>query len=147
MTNTPNFRKLDVWHDGIELVVEVYRLTERFPAHERSGLTAQLRRASVSVPSNIAEGYGRETRGEYLNQLSVAGGSLNEVETLYEVCLRLSIGDPSQLRELGTRVTVLKKPQTRLRSRLEKTKRRLWTSSPDPKPKNHNPIHRMHRRT
>jgi four helix bundle protein len=134
MTNPSNFRKLDVWHDGIDLVVEVYRLTERFPVHERYGLTAQLRRASVSVPSNIAEGYGRETRGEYLNELSIAGGSLNEVETLCEVCVRLSIGDPAQLNELGSRVTLLQKRLTRLRSRLAQTKRGLRKSSPDPKP-------------
>ena len=72
-----SYRKLEVWHDGIELVAEVYRLTEAFPTRERYGLTSQIRRAAVSVPSNIAEGYGRATRGEYLNHLSVAKGSLN----------------------------------------------------------------------
>ena len=101
MANTrPNFRKLDVWHDGIELVAEVDRLTSTFPAHELYGLTAQLRRASVSVPANIAEGYGRTTRGEYLNQLSVAGGSLNEVETLCIVCIRL--GTAIRSRSMGS---------------------------------------------
>jgi four helix bundle protein len=124
MANTsPNFRKLEVWHDGIDLVAEVYRVASSFPSRELYGLTAQLRRASVSVPANIAEGYGRTTRGEYLNQLSVAGGSLNEVETLCVVCLRLGIGDESALNDLISRVTVLQKRLTRLRLRLKQSKR------------------------
>jgi four helix bundle protein len=85
-TSYSSFRKLEVWQDGIELAVEIYQLTEPFPVWERYGLTSQLRRAGVSVPSNIAEGYGRATRGEYLNHLSVANGSLNEVDTLCVLC-------------------------------------------------------------
>ena len=118
-----SYRKLEVWHEGIELVAAVYRLTDAFPSRERYGLTSQLRRASVSVPSNIAEGYGRATRGEYLNHLSVAKGSLNEVETLCVVCLKLGIGDTNALNELDARVTVLQKRLTRLRSRLNSAKR------------------------
>ena len=118
-----SYRKLEVWHEGIELVAAVYRLTEAFPSRERYGLTSQLRRASVSVPSNIAEGYGRATRGEYLNHLSVAKGSLNEVETLCVVCLKLGIGDTNALNELNARVNVLQKRLTRLRSRLNSAKR------------------------
>jgi four helix bundle protein len=117
------FRRLDVWNDGIELVVDIYRLTEPFPAHERYGLISQLRRAAVSVPTNIAEGYGRATRGEYLNQLSVANGSLNEVETLCVISERLGFGDPASLDQVVLQVTSLQKRLTRMRSTLTETRR------------------------
>ena len=130
-----SYRKLEVWRDGIELVAEVYRLTEAFPARERYGLTSQIRRAAITVPTNIAEGYGRETLGEYLNQLSVARGSLNEVETLCLVCLRLKIGDSDSIKALGGLVEILQKRLTRLRSRLaEKKKRPGGKSPPGPTP-------------
>ena len=76
-----SFRNLAVWQRSIELTLAVYRLTSFFPDSERFGLTNQLRRASVSVASNIAEGYGRSTRGEYLQFLGHARGSNSEVET------------------------------------------------------------------
>ena len=134
-TDYSSFRKLEVWQDAIELVTEVYRGTEKFPAHERYGLTSQMRRAALSVPSNIAEGYGRETIGEYLNQLSVARGSLNEVETLCLVCLRLKIGDSNVINQLSEHVVILQKRLTRLRSRLaEKRKRPGGRIPPGPRP-------------
>ena len=75
------YRELDVWRKSMDLVVESYRLTAPFPQQERYGLTAQLRRAAVSVPANIAEGHGREHLREYLQFLSIANGSLMELET------------------------------------------------------------------
>ncbi|HEX6313275.1 MAG TPA: four helix bundle protein [Gemmatimonadaceae bacterium] len=118
-----SFKKLEVWQDGIELVVDIYRLTEPFPSWERFGLTSQLRRAGVSVPTNIAEGYGRATRGEYLNQLSVANGSLNEVDTLCVICQRLGLGDPARLIDVTSRVTSLQKRLSRMHSSLRQNKR------------------------
>jgi four helix bundle protein len=117
-----SFRKLDVWRDAMDLVEDVYRRTESFPARERFGLTSQLRRAAVSVPANIAEGYGRATRGEYLNFLSVAKGSLNEVETLCLICARLGVGERGSVEALGPRIASLQKRLTRLRSRLAEKK-------------------------
>ncbi|MFL5551852.1 MAG: four helix bundle protein [Gemmatimonadaceae bacterium] len=75
-----SYRDLRVWNLAVELTLEVYRVTEAFPRSEQFGLTAQLRRAAVSVASNIAEGHARSTRGEYRNSLSTARGSTIEVE-------------------------------------------------------------------
>jgi len=76
-----SYKELAVWQQAYGLCLDVYRATACFPDGEKYGLTAQLRRAAVSVPSNIAEGYGRRTTGEYLQLLHVAYASLCELET------------------------------------------------------------------
>ena len=76
-----SYRDLEVWQRGVTLVKTVYDLTEPFPASEKYGLTSQLRRASVSIPSNIAEGWGYSSRDQYLHYLERARSSLLEVET------------------------------------------------------------------
>jgi four helix bundle protein len=68
----------------MELLVETYRIASRLPDIERYGLASQLRRAAVSIPANIAEGFGRTARGDYLHHLSIAAGSLRELQTLLE---------------------------------------------------------------
>ncbi|MDE2821949.1 MAG: four helix bundle protein [Chloroflexota bacterium] len=84
-----SYKDLVVWQKGIDLVEEVYRLTARFPNHERYGLTGQIQRAVVSVPSNIAEGHECHHLNEYLQHLSRALASLAEVETQLEIARRL----------------------------------------------------------
>ncbi len=86
-----DYTDLLVWQDAMALVERCYRASGRFPASERFGLTSQMRRAAVSIPANIAEGQGRRTRGEFLNQLSVAHGSLREVETYIQLAERLGM--------------------------------------------------------
>ena len=76
-----SYQDLIVWQKAISLVTEIYTLTAQFPGHEIYGLSSQLRRASVSIPSNIAEGHGRATRGEFNQFLGHARGSLCEVQT------------------------------------------------------------------
>ena len=88
-----SYRELEAWRIAIELVESVYEVSSGFPSDERFGLTAQIRRAAVSIPSNIAEGYGRRRRGEYLNHLSMANGSLKEVETQLVIAGRLKFVD------------------------------------------------------
>ena len=78
-------RQLIVWQKGVALALETYRISRSFPREEMYGLTSQIRRASVSIPSNIAEGNGRRHRAEYAHHVSIARGSLREVETLAEI--------------------------------------------------------------
>ena len=84
-----NFRELVAWQKAMDLVVEVYRLTRRFPTDELYGLASQLRRAAVSVPSNIAEGQGRGIGNEFGRFLRIALGSLQETQTQLLISERL----------------------------------------------------------
>jgi four helix bundle protein len=93
-----SFKNLAAWQRSIEMTVAVYKLTSSFPASERFGLTNQLRRAAVSVASNIAEGYGRSTRGEYVQFLGHARGSNSEVETQLVIAKALGFGSQQALR-------------------------------------------------
>jgi len=98
-----SYRDLTVWQKSIDLVVACYKLSHEFPKHEIYGLTSQLRRAVVSVPANIAEGYGRGSRKEYLQFLCVAQGSLKEVETHLFIAQRLDYITQPQLKTALTR--------------------------------------------
>ena len=84
-----NYTDLVAWQKSMDLAQELYRATARFPKEEMYGLTSQLRRAAVSVPSNIAEGQGRRTTGAFLQHLSIAHGSLRETETQMLLAARL----------------------------------------------------------
>ena len=84
-----HYKDLVVWQKAMDLVVEVYRLTKNLPKDELYGLTNQLRRAAVSIPSNIAEGNGRASTGDYVRFLIIARGSVAEVETQLLLCVRL----------------------------------------------------------
>ena len=86
---TESFKDLIVWQKAYRLVLEVYKITKEFPSFEIYGLTQQMRRAAVSIPSNIAEGYGRKHKTEYRQFLSIAYGSLSELETQYLLSIDL----------------------------------------------------------
>ena len=86
-----NYRDLKVWQKAMDLVVESYRLTNLLPESETFGLSGQARRAAVSIPANVAEGHGREHLGDYLRLLSIARGSLMELETHFWIMTRLYI--------------------------------------------------------
>ena len=79
------YKRLDLWNIAMEIVFDIYKMTKDFPSHERYGLVDQLRRAAVSVPSNIAEGSSRNTKKEFTNFLYMAQGSLNEIDTQLEI--------------------------------------------------------------
>jgi len=84
-----SYRDLDVWQKAMDLVVVAYETSRAFPSEERFGLASQLRKAAVSIPANIAEGYGRMYRGDYVRHLSIARGSLAELETHLAIAVRL----------------------------------------------------------
>ena len=86
---TKSFKDLVVWQKSYKLVLEIYKMTKNFPRTETYGLSQQIRKASVSIPSNIAEGYGRKHKAEYKQFLSIAYGSLLEVETQYLLAVDL----------------------------------------------------------
>jgi four helix bundle protein len=94
-----SFKDLVAWQRAVEMTLAVYKLTSAFPDSERFGLSNQLRRASVSVASNIAEGYGRSTKGEYLLFLGHARGSNSEVETQIVIAKGLGFGSREGLRK------------------------------------------------
>jgi len=80
---------LTVWQKSVELVEEIYRLTQNFPTEEKFGLVSQMRRSAVSIPSNISEGYGRRSDGEFLQFLGMSRGSLCELETQIIIAQKL----------------------------------------------------------
>jgi four helix bundle protein len=96
MTEIKSYRDLKVWQQGMGIAEAVYALTGRFPRHELFGLTSQLRRASVSVPANIAEGYSRDSTRPYANALRIAQGSLKELETHLLLAVRVGIANDEQ---------------------------------------------------
>src|SRR5690606_28578081 len=92
-------KDLTVYKSSIDLVVSVYNLTKNFPIEEKFGLTSQLRRASVSIPSNIAEGAARSSKKEFIKYLYISLGSLAEVETQLEIAGRLKFILENELEE------------------------------------------------
>jgi four helix bundle protein len=88
-----DYKDLHVWQKGMELAKQIYLLTSRFPSEEKFGLTSQMRRAAVSIPSNIAEGQARNTTGEYIQFLSHSEGSAAELDTQLRLSVELGYSD------------------------------------------------------
>ena len=109
MTTNGSFRGVKVWREAMTLVEEASKASARFPADERFGLTAQLRRAAVSVPSNIGEGKRRKHERAYLHHLDIALRSRGEVEVQLELALRLGVLPEPQYRKIQSRVEAVGK--------------------------------------
>lgn len=94
MTNCEirSYQDLQVWQEGMNLAEACYQLTRTFSKDELYGMTSQIRRASASIPANVAEGYGREYRAEYIRHLRIAQGSLKELETHLLLSARTGVG-------------------------------------------------------
>jgi four helix bundle protein len=112
------YRDMKVWQRSMDLALAAYDSTDSFPAAERFGLTSQIRRAAVSIPSNIAEGQGRAHTGEFLNHLSIARGFLQEVETLLMIAERRHYLNSKQLDALLEITDHISRMLTRLRRSL-----------------------------
>ena len=110
-------RKLDVWGKSVELATEIYSITSTFPAHERYGLMSQMRRASVSVASNLAEGAARST-AEFRQFLRIALGSTSELDTQLEICHRLGYLKTSTYQKIDQKLTEVDRMLLALRKSL-----------------------------
>ena len=113
-----NFRKLDIWMDGIELADSVYSITDSFPRSEIYGLASQMQRAAVSVPSNIAEGSGKDSNRDFARFLVIALGSLYELETQIEIAHRRGYLSTENYYYLCTHIESLQKRIYNLRQRI-----------------------------
>jgi four helix bundle protein len=108
MSQIQSYRDLIVWQKSMDLAEMVYLKSQNFPADERFGLTSQIRRSSTSIPSNIAEGYGRRSTGDYKRFLNISVGSKNECLTQVELSFRLGFlneNDFKQLMNLGEEIS------------------------------------------
>ena len=104
-----NLKELKIWNKAIDLSVDVYRTTADFPSDERFGLISQSRRAAVSIPSNIAEGAGRNSKKEFSNFLGIANGSSYELQTQLIISNKLSLLDDELLDSLLQQIDELQK--------------------------------------
>jgi len=104
-----SYKDLIVWQRGMDLVETMYQITAKLPVSEQWGLISQMRRAAVSVPSNIAEGYGRQATGEYRHHLSIGRASLLELETQVLLCHRLKYLTETDSKPILEKLTTLAK--------------------------------------
>ncbi len=129
----PGYRQLRVWRRSMELVECIYALTKSWPDAERFGLISQIQRASVSIPANIAEGYGRSHRGDCLRHLSIASGSLMEVETLLTIAVRVGVCHRDTASECWTILQETGRMLTRLNQSLQR-EQSTPNQTPGPRP-------------
>ena len=100
-------KKLKAWREAIELVKVIYEITSRLPPEEKYGLTSQMRRSAISIPSNIAEGAARQTKKESVQYYMIARGSLSELDTQVELCGQLNLLGSSHISHLSSHVNAV----------------------------------------
>lgn len=113
-------RQLKVWQRSVNFTVELYQITKQFPVEERFGLVAQMRRAAVSIPSNLAEGAAR-SRAEYAQFIRIAIGSVSELDSQLEICKRLNYLSNEQYQHLEQELTEIDRMLIGLRKAIVKT--------------------------
>jgi four helix bundle protein len=113
-------KRLDVWNKAIDLTIDIYKLSDGFPKAEIYGLTSQMRRAAVSVPSNTAEGAARQTRKEFINFLHMAQGSLSELDTQLVIACRLEYLSVESFEKIENAIETISKMITGLIKSLKK---------------------------
>ncbi|WP_282085743.1 four helix bundle protein [Aquimarina algiphila] len=115
------YQELKIWNKAMELVEEVYALTKKLPDEEKFGLISQIKRCSVSIPSNIAEGAGRNSNKEFIRFLSIANGSTTELETQLILVIRLKLTSKDKVEKLLNLCAEIKKMNYSLQRSIEKT--------------------------
>ncbi len=114
-----NFRKLDIWTKSMNLVTEIYQLTNTFPNHERFGLMSQMQRAAVSIPTNIAEGSAKTSNKDFAQFLEISIGSLLELETEITIALNLKYIDSLIFENIQNKIIELQKMITGFKNKLD----------------------------
>jgi four helix bundle protein len=114
-----SYRDLLCWQKAMGLVTDVYRITGKFPKEELYGLTSQVRRCAVSIPSNIAEGFGRHSTNDYIRFLQIASGSLYELQTQIEISCNLGYVDKSNLSKILELINEIERMLSTLISKLQ----------------------------
>ena len=123
MSGIKSYKDLLIWQKGIDIVINLYQLVEDFPKEEIYALSSQLKRASVSIPSNIAEGYGRNSTQSYIHFVSISRGSLFELETQLIIAQKLKfVKNESLLSELMNQITEESKMINSFLNKLESSK-------------------------
>ena len=117
---TSSYKKLIVWQKAMNLVTDIYEVTNKFPPHEKFSLTSQIRRAAISIPSNIAEGSGRNTKKDFTQFVHIALGSVAELETQIEIAQRLKFFELKLYQDLEGKIIEIKKMLVALRTSLMK---------------------------
>ncbi len=115
-----NFRKLNIWLKSVDLVTEIYRLTNTFPSYERYGLKSQMQDAAVSCPTNIAEGSAKSSNKDFARFLEMSLGSLYELETELLVSLNLEYTDSERYKVIQSRIVELEKMIVAFKNQLDK---------------------------
>ncbi len=113
------FKELKVWQEAIELASDIYQLTDSLPDNEKFGITSQIKRAVVSISSNIAEGAGRNNKGEFIHFLGIAQGSTCEVESLLFLSIKLKLFKDKELTDVLSRISKIQNMIFKLKSSIK----------------------------
>jgi len=131
-TTARGYRDLEVWQLGMRLVESIFQLTRGLPDEQKFALISQMQRAAISVPSNIAEGHAKRSGGDYQRHLRIAAGSIAELETQLELCVRLQFLQREQVREAWSLLQRVAKMLARLIQRLTTPPSRRSAPTPNP---------------
>ena len=114
-----NYKNLHIWQEGINLARKIYEVTGNFPANEKYGIVSQMTRAAVSIPSNIAEGAGRNSNKDFANFLSIAIGSIFELHTQIAICEQIGYINEETTKQLEQQIYTLQQQITTYKQRIE----------------------------
>lgn len=125
-----NYKNLHIWQEGINLARKIYEVTANFPANEKYGIVSQMTRAAVSIPSNIAEGAGRNSNKDFANFLSIAIGSIFELHTQITICEQIGYINEETTKQLEQQIYTLQQQITTYKQRIEGSAPRQGETSP-----------------